>query len=231
MQTLSGQMPDTPYTAAETGRTAPEPQSRDQENARDEARVDIATPLSPARLRQLVKAVEPLLRVNPLYEIEHFEKTAPDAGRLRLRNLATEQEHDLTFHIRQMPDGLRLTWQGWLKTATEMRILPPGEESPAGTLSRLVLIDDYSGVPEEERSRRTDEVDTTLLPWAHALYRHFRHRRWLERLPGGRAFLDSFWLRMKPSGRRISFILIVLGLFELAFFAFIVLIFWLEWQA
>ncbi len=194
-----------------------------KDGGKDQARLEIATPFGRAWLMDFLASPERLLRINPLIEISRLEKTGPRQWRMQGRNLANGRDFDVRFIHEPLPDGLRLTWDGWLKTFTEARIVDAKEGRAA-----LVIIDDYSGAPEEERKNRIAEVDTSFTPWGQAIWRYLRNwKRW-SWLPGYKFAAGRYWLRMKPSARRISFILIVLTAMEFALFLFVLLIFWLE---
>ncbi len=190
----------------------------------DFARLEIETPFGREWLAGFLSDPERLLRINPFYEFSLFERTGEDAWRMKGRNLALERDFDVTFRREALEGGgFRLAWDGWLKSFTEARV-----EEGEGGAARIVLIDDYSGPPEEERIRRVKEVDTSFTAWGQAIWRYLANwRRW-SWLPGYKGYMGRFWLNMKPAARRISFILIVLGAMELALALFVLLILWLE---
>jgi hypothetical protein len=200
--------------------------------SQDFARVEITTPLPVHELREFIGDVERLLRINPLYEFTRFEwQEEPDGSRIARiegHNHATGRPLRLRLAMREHPQGLELIWQGWLKGRTLIEACASDDASASG---RLVITDDYGHLPPQERERRKDEVDTSLLPWAHALHRHLRWRPRLRLLPGALWLTDRFWLRMKPAARRISAMLIILTLAELIIFAAIILVFRLAWPA
>jgi len=190
----------------------------------DFARMEIETPFDADWLRRFLDDPERVLRLNPFMEFSRFEHISADSWRVVGRNLALERDFDATFRREPLPDGgFRLHWEGLLKTRTEVRII----EGPGGT-AKLVVTDDYSGTPEEERRRRMDEVDISFMPWGQATWRYLRNwKRW-SWLPGWKWYMGRYWLRMKPAARRISFILLVLFAMETVLVLFVLLILWLE---
>ncbi len=190
----------------------------------DFARLEIETPFDVGWLRDFLSVPERILRLNPFMEFSRFESVSPDKWRIAGRNLAVERDFDAVFRHEPFPDGgFRLHWEGLLKTCTEVRIVP----EPDGT-AKLVVTDDYSGTPEEERRQRVDEVDTSFMPWGQAIWRYLRNwKRW-SWLPGWKWYMGRYWLRMKPAARRISFILLVLFAMETVLVFFVLLILWLE---
>jgi len=191
----------------------------------DFARVEVETPFDAARLRGFLDDPERVLRINPFMEFSRFERAGGDVWRVSGRNLALERDFDARFRHEPLPDGgFRLHWEGLLKTRTEVRILPGEDGGPA----KLSITEDYSGTPEEERRRRIEEVDVSLVPWGRALWRYLRNwARW-SWLPGWKWYMGSYWLRMKPSARRITFILLVLFAMETVLVLFVLLVLWLE---
>ncbi len=190
----------------------------------DFARLEIETPFDARWLRDFLSDPERILRLNPFMEFSRFESVSPDRWHIAGRNLALERDFDAVFRHEPLPDGgFRLHWEGLLKTCTEVRIV----EEPDGT-AKLVVTDDYSGTPEEERRQRMDEVDTSFMPWGQAVWRYLRNwKRW-SWLPGWKWYMGRYWLHMKPAARRISFILLVLFAMETVLVLFVLLILWLE---
>ena len=178
----------------------------------DRAWVRIATGLSPAALLAFCQDAERLLRINSMYEFEEWRAEDEGCFFMQVRNLSNG--HNFATHIRAEPcsDGLRI-----LKTATEFRVEPAGpDDKPAASGGgTLVVTDDYSGTPEADRRTRAGEIDKSLVWWGHDLHRYLRHwARWSGFGPW-RWYMHRVWLPMKPKARRITFVLIVITVFEL----------------
>ncbi len=202
-------------------------QDRESKATEDCARVEIRTSWPADRLHRFVQDAERLLRLNPHYEFNRFtwlDETGHAKARLQGINHANGQPFDVSLRIERTANGLLLHWEGWLKPITRIRVM---EESPHA--ARLVIEDDYSSLPMEERRARSAEADSSLLAWAHALHRHLHWRPRLTRIPGMETLIDRYWLKMKPSARRISAMLVIVTLAELLVFAAVFAIFWLEW--
>jgi hypothetical protein len=72
------------------------------------------------------------------------------------------------------------------------------------------------------------EVDNSILQWGGGIHRYLlQWKRW-SWLPGWKPYMQKFWQGMKPSARRISFMLIALTAAEFVIFLFVFIIFWLE---
>lgn len=114
-------------------------------------------------------------------------------------------------------------YKGWLKTSTELQI-----KKADNNTCRLVIIDDYSGTNSNERKQRIAEVDNTIIQWGNDIHRYLQQwKRW-SWLPGWKLYMLGYWQGMKPSTRRISFMLIAITMAEFSIFLFVFLIFWLE---
>ena len=99
-----------------------------------------------------------------------FEQWRPKGeGRffMQVRNLSNG--HGLATQLRVEPraDGMRIAYASGLKTATEFRAEPAGSDEKLATAGGavLVVIDDYSGIPEAERQVRAGEIDKSLAWW------------------------------------------------------------------
>jgi len=197
--------------------------STDEQPGDDFARVEINTPFDKPWLENFLKNPERILRINSLFEFSAFEKSGDQRWHMIIRNLSNERQFDVTFDVRPLPSGILLNYGGWLKTSTEFRI-----EGNANETCRLVITDDYSGTSAKEREQRIVEVDNTITQWGNDIYRYLRQwKRW-SWMPGWKVYMLGFWQGMKPSARRISFMLIALTVAEFVVFLLVFLIFWLE---
>jgi len=192
--------------------------------ASDAAWVAVDTPLSAADLRAFCDDVERLLRINSMFEFLEWRPLGSGAYFMKVRNLSNGRTIETSFRVERGEDRVRLTYDSGLKTATVLRV------EPTGASARLIVTDDYSGTPEAERRARIDEIDRSLVHWGHDLHRYLRHwRRWSGWRPW-RWYMRRVWQPMKPTARRITFIIIAITVFELiAAFAAIV-IFALGWE-
>lgn len=174
----------------------------------DAAWVAVDTPLPPADLAEMAGDVERLLRINPMLEFEVLAPEGPDRLRMVARNLSTGKSIDTLITLKWEGDVRVLAYDAGLKARTLVRVEP----GPQG--SRLLITDDYDGLPEAERLARADEVDRSLVPWGHALFEYFRlWRRWRWLRPW-RWYMETVWLPMRPSARRIAYMLWAITAFE-----------------
>ena len=195
----------------------------DTEASTDAAWVTIETPLTADALLAFCREdVERLFRINSLLKFEEWRHVTENEHHVRLRNFVNDKELETGLQVEPLADGLRVTYDNGLKTATIFRV-----ESAEGG-ARLVVTDDYSGTPAAEREARTDEVDRSLVQWGHDLHRYLaRWNRWSRYAPW-RWYMTRVWLPMTPMARRVVFLLIVITTLEFAVFLMVLAIFVLE---
>lgn len=197
---------------AAAGRSAPAPLTEDA------AWVRVPTPLPADVLRAFCDDVEMLFRINSLLDFEEWRAIAPDRYRLRARNASNARCLDLELAVERRADEVVVTYDGGLKRSTTFAV----ESTGAG--ADLLITDDYSGLPEEERQRRLDEVDRSLGQWGHDLQGFLLRRRRWGRSPLWRWYIDRLWRRMNPRARRICFLLIATTAAEFVLFLLVLAI-------
>jgi hypothetical protein len=176
-----------------------------------------------ATLREFCRDVERLYRINPCLEIAAWRSIADDTFRAAWRNTSNQQDAALDLRVeRESADTFAVTYSQGLKRCTRFAL------SPAVGGSRLTITDDYSGVPEEERTRRVAEVDRSLAAWGWALYAYLRRERRWGRNPVYRWYTRRVWLPMKPGARRITTLLVLVTAAEFLIVLFVGLIWWIE---
>lgn len=201
--------------------------------AADAAWVSVETPFDAATLAGLVADVEGMLRVNPYLEFAEWREIAPDRYRFRARNISNQRTIDTVVRVERSAEATTLHYESGLKTRTVFRVEPreaasgdaPGKSPPG---ARLVITDDYGGVPAAEREARVAETDRSLLAWGGDLHRYFRDwRRWSWLMPW-RWYMRRVWRGMKPTARRIAYMLWMVTVFEIVSVLLIVAVFALE---
>lgn len=182
----------------------------------DAAWVAVPTSLPPERLAWLVEDPERLLRVNPCWIFEQWERPSAERFSLRVRDTVHQRTWAAGGRIEPLADGLRLVYDDGLKASTTFRI----ETGDAGT--RLWVIDDYGRLTAEERAERLDEVDRSLPTWGQALERYLAgwQRRGGNRL--WRWYTERVWRPMTPLARRVVRLLIWVTVIEFAVFVLLV---------
>jgi hypothetical protein len=192
-------------------------------DSKDVAWVAIPASQTPQELAKHLGDVEVLFRANPYYYFTAWRRTGPDTYHVELENQSNQQRQALDFDVTPGPNrGLTISYRQGLKRRTFFTV------EPQGTGSRLLVTDDYEALPESEREARMAEVDKSLKAWGEALRLYFlRLKRW-SWVPGWRWYMRRVWVPMKPSARRIVWLLFLISVVEFLFFLFVLLIYLIE---
>ncbi len=192
----------------------------------DAAWASIATPLSVNELIAFCNEdVERLLRINPFIEFIKWEEGADGGVRYSFQNSSQQRPFklDLELQIEHRPDGLVIHYSNGLKRSTHFKL----ESAPIG--SKLTIIENYNAPKGGEQGDGIDEVDRSLTLWAKDLQHYLiRWKRWRGIAPW-RWYMRRVWQPMKPSGRRITYMLLWISLVEVALVALGVAIYLVEY--
>jgi len=188
----------------------------------DAAWVTVEVPLDPAALAAFCRDVERLYRINPYLEFRHWRETAPGAFAVSMRNLSNQRDLELQLTLERASErDFSVRYDRGVKRGTRFEI-----DTAAGG-SRLRITDDYSGAAETD----APEVDRSLHAWGVALREYLlRDARWGWCAPW-RWYMQRVWVPMKPSARRITFIIFLVTLAEIALIALVMAIYWAEHRA
>jgi hypothetical protein len=189
----------------------------------DAAWVTIDTPLEPDALAEFCRDVERLYRINPYLEFRFWRAAGPGRVAATFRNLSIKRDFELQLMVeRASARAFTVHYDRGIRRSTHFEIEP----APGG--SRLTITDDYIGAATQSPVDTT-EVDKSLHAWGTALHDYLRREaRWGKYAPW-RWYMRRVWTPMKPSARRITFILIVVTLVELALFGLVMAIYWIEY--
>ena len=191
--------------------------------ARDASWVVVDTPLDRAALGAFCGDIERLFRINPYLEIEAWRHNGDDRHYVKFRNLSNGQTVELELRIeRDSPNQFSVAYDRGIKARTCFTM----EETAGG--NRLTITDDYSRLADAERAQHLDEVDKSLNAWGWALHEYLRQERRWGRYSAWRWYMRRCWLPMTPRSRRITYMLVVLTVAELALILLGALIYWIE---
>ncbi len=193
--------------------------------SRDAAWVAVPVPQEVGALAQLCRDVEALFRVNPYLYFSDWRQTGPASYHAEFENQSNQKKLALDFEVVPGPgQGFTVNYASGIKKRTIFSIEP----DTAG--SRLTITDDYERLSDAERETRAGEADKSLHAWGVALRAYFlRLKRW-SWLPGWRWYIRRVWIPMKPSARRIVWLLYLITIVEFLFFLFVLLIYLIEQQ-
>lgn len=187
----------------------------------DAAWVVIETPLLPGDLAAFCRDIERLYRINPCLEFRHWRCIAPGAFAVAFRNLSNQRELALQLTLEAAAKGdFRVRYERGIKRSTRFVI------EPIAAGSRLKITDEYDAAPGAD----IGEVDRSLHAWGVALKEYLqREQRWAWCAPW-RWYMQRVWVPMKPSARRITFMILLVTLAEIALIALVMAIYWIEYR-
>jgi len=178
----------------------------------DAAWAAIEMPFTVEALTNFCDDIERLFRINPMLEFKSWKAIDKDTFAVSGRNISHEIPFDFEFELRvtRRPDGCLIEYDKGIKSSTELKI----EKSDMG--SKLTITDRYERLPIEERESHMGEVDKSLVTWANYLQR-FIHmwQRW-SKFKLWRWYMRRVWQPMKPTARRITYMLLWISVVEVA---------------
>lgn len=189
----------------------------------DAAWVVIDTPLDAAQLAEFCADTERLYRINPYLEFRYWRAGDARKHETAFRNLSNQRDVVLALVVEGAAGReFIVRYDRGPKRRTRFRI------EPHGGGSRLTITDEYDGKADEADLA---EVDKSLHAWGVALQEYLRrHARW-GRYGWWRWYMRRVWVPMKPSARRIVYILLVLTVFEVTLIALGVAIYLIEYRS
>ena len=194
--------------------------------AEDAAWASINTPLSVDDLTVFCHDIERLYRINPMLEFQHFKSLGEQRYAYAGRNTSQETpfDFDYTFTVTELPDGLQIDYDQGIKSRTLFKI------EPVSNGSKLTITDYYERLSVDEREQHLQEVDKSLVIWANYLQRFLiTWSRW-SRFGLWRWYMRRIWQPMKPTARRITYILLWISVVEIALIALGVAIYFVEYR-
>lgn len=192
----------------------------------DAAWASVHTPLKIDDLKIFCQDIERLFRINPMLEFNRWENLDENEYRMVVNNVSQESpfELDTKLRVENQDEGLTIHYSNGLKKKTVLTFEATGEGS------KLTIIDDYTGLSEDERKNRLHEVDRSLTNWVDYLQRFMiTWQRW-SRFAPWRWYMRRIWQPMKPVARRITYILLWISVVEVALIALGVSLYYIEYK-
>lgn len=189
---------------------------RNLENA---AWITIPTKLKLTTLFDFCSKFERLYRLNPYLQINLWRSAGNSIIDVDWDNHSNEQLFTTVtrINVAMSENEIRLIYASGIKRETLLRV----EESIGG--AQLTIIDDYGNSGQQD----VQQVDKSLAAWGQALDKFFSRYFYLQHIPFLDRIIDRIWLRLSPTGRRITYILFVITVIEIAALLLFVLMFWL----
>jgi hypothetical protein len=186
-----------------------------QAASNDSAWASVNTPLPVSELKKFCKDIIRLYRINPMLEFNETRPTGEHTYFLSGRNISQETPFDFetSVVVKETENGFEVHYDKGIRSSTSFII----EESEFG--SKLTITDSYDRIPESERKSHLGEVDKSLVNWAEYLQRFiitWKKWRWLG---VWRWYMRKVWQPMKPTARRITYMIWWITVIEIALIA------------
>ena len=197
----------------------------------DVAWASIETPLDVDELKLFCQDIERLFRINPMLIFKDWQANKEDGFQFSGQNISQEEafDFDLTLSINAVTDGVQINYQQGVKSSTTFTIEAADSGSNLNSKSKLTITENYNGMSEQERKENLHTVDRSLTVWAKYLQQYFLSwQRW-SRFGLWRWYMKRVWQPMKPSGRRITYMLLWITAFEIALIILGVAIYYIEY--
>ena len=189
------------------------PSSVDETTTQEDAAwASIETNMTVEELTEFCTDIERLFRINPMLEFKYWNAVGDDKYATSGRNISQETPFNFEFEltVSPRPDGCVIEYDNGIKSSTELKI----EKSDNG--SKLTITDRYERLPTEERENYLHEVDKSLVTWANYLQRFIMMwQRW-SKFKWWRWYMRRIWQPMKPTARRITYMILWISLVEVA---------------
>lgn len=187
---------------------------------------EINTPLTPEELLEFCRDTQRLFRINPYLEIKRWETI--DDGCFEVEGINYSQEKPFSFHlwmrVTETDGGLSIKYLEGMKSATLIKV----ESSEFG--SKLIITDIYYPVAESCDETDLSQIDRSLTGWMRDIQQFLTMWKKWRRVSPWRWYMSRVWQPMKPSSRRIAYMLWWITLVEIALIFLGALIYWAEYS-
>ena len=202
------------------------PENEHVSNHEDKAWVEFKTPLDQSALLNFCQNVERLFRINPYLEFEKWEKISQQTYYMTAINSSQSPSFkvDTKLKVKNLINGLEIQYSNGIKSSTILNI------EPADQGSKITITDNYNSRSKKQHITHLHEVDKSLTKWAEDIQQYLIHwKRWSWFSPW-RFYKNRIWQPMKPAGRRITYMLLWISVFEIALIGLGVMIYFVEYR-
>lgn len=181
----------------------------------DSAWASVMTPLSADELIEFCADTERLFRINPMLIFSQWEKTSENSFLFSGQNISQEEPFDFEFGltVSRLDDGFRIDYDKGIKSRTVVKI----ETAEQG--SKLTITDHYDRLSASERESHLHEVDQSITVWAEYLQKFCISWNSWSKFALWRWYMRRVWQPMKPSARRITYMIWWITVIEIALLA------------
>lgn len=194
-----------------------------QEANEDKAWASILTPLSVPELMIFISDIERLFRINPLIEFTEWQSI--DCNQHTASGTNISQKKPFKFNhkidVTTYKNKRVIAYSEGIKLSTTLEIEPDQQGS------KLTITDVYK-VDQDNVSASLTTIDKSLIPWANDIqHAIFSWKRW-SWLPLWRWYMKKIWQPMKPSARRITYMILWITFAEFLGVILVALIYYLQ---
>ena len=178
----------------------------------DSAWASINTPLSVDELKDFCRDIIRLYRINPMLEFKETKVIGENEYSFSGKNISHETAFDFEFNlkVRETDNGFEVIYDKGIKSSTELSI----ETAESG--SKLTITEHYDRLSVAERKTHLGEVDKSLTNWAEYLQRFIIMWKKWSRFGLWRWYMHAVWQPMKPTARRITYMILWITVVEVA---------------
>lgn len=183
------------------------------ENAEDDsAWASVITPLSVDALMEFCADTERLFRINPMLVFTKWEQSSDNCFSFSGQNSSQGKAFDFEFglSVSKLGDGYQIDYDKGIKSSTILKI----EAAEQG--SKLTITDRYDRLPASERESLLHEVDQSIAIWAEYLQKFCISWNSWSKFALWRWYMRRIWQPMKPTARRITYMLLWITVVEIA---------------
>ena len=190
-----------------------EPSAENAEN--DSAWASVIIPLSVEALMEFCADTERLFRINPMLVFTKWEQTSENSFDFSGENSSQEKAFEFEFGltVSKLDDGYRIDYDKGVKSSTVLKI----EAAEQG--SKLTITDHYDRLSSSERESHLHEVDQSIVIWAEYLQKFCISWNSWSKFALWRWYMRRIWQPMKPTARRITYMLLWITVVEIALLA------------
>lgn len=187
----------------------------------------IYTPLDVNELNHFCLDIIRLYRINPYLEFEKTEHITHNKYHFVGKNISQIPHFAFSvfLDIKQTEQGYEISYSNGIKSNTILTI-EASESSNDLVKSKLTISDVYQ--PDQAKENMSS-VDKSLITWMEEIQKYLLSWKKWSKYRLWRWYMKRIWQPMKPSGRRITYMLLWISAAEIALIALGVGIYFLEY--
>ncbi len=192
----------------------------------DKAWVEFNTPFDKKSLLKFCHKIERLYRINPYLEFEKWVQTSNQTYHMTAINHSQSASFkiDTELKLQELPNGIEIHYSSGIKSSTIFIV----DDVAQG--SKLTITENYKPFSTQENLTYLHEVDKSLTKWAEEIQQYlilWKHWSWFT---PWKLYKSIIWLPMKPSGRRITYMLLWISIIEVLLVGLGVMIYFIEYR-